>query len=102
MAGRKRTLSVGGAVVSGVLTSERVYFKGLAKALEMVIGRAKLGEHHEGAANVARERSGEEGVSEQKIPTRKSGRLGPPKRSSSESSEATTGAKDRATSTSET
>jgi len=58
------TLSVGGAIVSGVLTSEREYFEGLAQALRVVIGRSGLREQYERGV---RERS-EEGGSEE-IPT---------------------------------
>jgi hypothetical protein len=63
------TLSVGGAMISGVLTSEREYFEGLTQALKIVIGRSGLREQYERGANVARERSEEEGVSEENIPT---------------------------------
>jgi hypothetical protein len=58
------TLSVGGAIISGVLTSEREYFEGLAQALRIVIGRSGLREQYERGV---RERS-EEGASEE-IPT---------------------------------
>jgi hypothetical protein len=90
------TLSVGGAVISGVLTSERVYFESLTRALETVIGRVESREHHEGGADVARERSGvDEGGPGSRSRLRQSGRLGLPKRSASMLSAATTGAKEK-------
>ncbi len=60
------TLSVGGAIVSGVLTSEREYFEGLTQALKIVIGRSGLREQYERGV---RERSEEGGVSQEEIPT---------------------------------
>jgi hypothetical protein len=62
------TLSVGGTIVSGILTSEREYFEGLTQALKIVIGRSGLREQYERGANIARERSEEEGAPEE-IPT---------------------------------
>jgi hypothetical protein len=56
------TLSVGGVIVSGVLTSEREYFEGLTQALKIVIGRSGLREQYERGA---RERAEEEGGSEE-------------------------------------
>lgn len=58
------TLSVGGAIVSGVLTSEREYFEGLTQALRIVISRSGLREQYERGV---RERA-EEGGSEE-LPT---------------------------------
>lgn len=60
------TLSVGGVIVSGILTSEREYFEGLAQALRIVIGRSGLREQYEKGV---RERSEEAGGSEENIPT---------------------------------
>ncbi len=59
------TLSVGGVIVSGVLTSEREYFEGLTQALKIVIGRSGLREQYERGV---RERS-EEGVGSEEVPT---------------------------------
>jgi hypothetical protein len=63
------TLSVGGAIVSGVLTSEREYFEGLTQALKIVIGRSGLREQYERGANITRERLEEEGEGSEEIPT---------------------------------
>ena len=62
------TLSVGGAIVSGALTSEREYFEGLAQALKLVIGRSNLREQYERGIDATRERLGQE-ASEERIPT---------------------------------
>src|SRR3712207_5812151 len=55
------TLSVGGAVVSGILIGERQYFEGLTRALEVVIARSGLRERIE----IAAERREEEGASQE-------------------------------------
>ena len=57
------TLSVGGAVVSGILIGEQQYFEGLTRALEAVIARSGLRERIErGAANAAQRGPGEGGA----------------------------------------
>ena len=52
------TLSVGGAVVSGILIGERQYFEGLTRALEVVIARSGLRERIEIAAERRDEEEG--------------------------------------------
>lgn len=59
------TLSVGGAVVSGILIGERQYFEGLTRALEVVIARSGLRERIEMTA----ERREEEGASQEGRPS---------------------------------
>jgi len=63
------TLSVGGSVVSGILTGERQYFEGLTKALQLVVGRSQPREQYERSATIAKVALQEEGVSGEKVPT---------------------------------
>ena len=63
------TLSVGGAIVSGILTAESQYFAELTKAMQLVIGRSQQRGQYERSAAIAGEALEEEGLSGEKVPT---------------------------------